>query len=207
MLDKNVEYYNKYADEFFEGSVNADMSRVRERFLSHVPDGGTILDAGCGSGRDSKAFLDAGYEVVSFDASEEMCKRASEYVGQNVLNMRFEDMEFYDEFDGIWACASLLHVPIDELADVMKKMYKALKTNGAIYASFKYGDGVKIRGERQFSDFTEESIIPHFENAGFEILSNDVGTDSRPGREDEMWVNVIAKKTIKDKICDDIILW
>ena len=192
-VNKNVEYYNKNADSFFAGSVAADMSDVQSRFLSYVPAGGRILDAGCGSGRDSKAFLDAGYDVVSFDASEEMCRRASEYTGKPVLNMRFEDVAYEAEFDGIWACASLLHVPVEELPDVLKKMGRALKPGGVMYASFKYGEGTVFRGERQFSDFTEISIVPLFEQAGFEIVSNVVGTDSRPGREDEKWINVIGK--------------
>jgi len=190
--DKNVEYYNINADSFFEGSVNADMSEVRQRFLKYIPDGGKILDAGCGSGRDSKAFLDDGYEVVSFDASEVMCKRASKYIGKEVMNLRFEDISFNKEFDGIWACATLLHVPMDELPVIMKKLHNALKENGTLYASFKYGEGTTLRGERKFSDFTEKSIVPLFETAGFEIVSNIVGSDSRPGRESEKWVNVIG---------------
>ena len=196
MIDKNVEYYNKNADSFFAGSLMADMSVVQNRFLSYIPAGGRILDAGCGSGRDSKAFLDAGYDVVSFDASEEMCKRASEYIGKDVLNMRFEDISFDHEFDGIWACASLLHVPENELPGILEKMKNALKPNGVIYASFKYGKGTTFRGERQFSDFTEVSVVPLFETVGLEIVNNIVGTDSRPGREDEKWVNVIGKINI-----------
>ena len=194
MTDINVEYYNKNADSFFEGSVNADMSEDRSRFLDYVPDGGRILDAGCGSGRDSKAFLDAGYDVVSFDASEEMRKRASEYIGREVLDLRLEDISFDNEFDSIWASATLLHVPIEELPEVMTKMNRALKPGGAIYASFKYGDGTKMRGERRFSDFNEKSVVPLFENAGFRIVSNIVGGDNRPGREAEMWVSVIGIK-------------
>ena len=197
MTDRNVEYYDKNADSFFAGSINADMAEDRRGFLEYVPAGGKILDAGCGSGRDSKAFLDAGYEVVAFDASEEMRKRASKYIGREVLNLRFEDMSFDNEFDGIWASASLLHVPMDELPDVMRRMNEALKPEGAIYASFKYGDGTTARGERVFSDFNEKSIVPLFEDAGFEIVSNDVGPDSRPGRETEMWVSVIGVKRRK----------
>ena len=193
IVDKNVEYYNENADSFYEGSVNADMSESRNKFAENLPEKARILDAGCGSGRDSKAFLDAGYEV-SFDASIEMCKRASELIGRETMNMRFEDMPFENEFDGIWASATLLHVPTDELPKIMQKMNSALKEGGVIYASFKYGDGTKMRGERKFSDFNEKSVVPLFEDAGFTILSNDVGSDNRPGRENEMWVEVIASK-------------
>lgn len=108
--------------------------------------------------------------------------------------MRFEDMSFSDEFDGIWASATLLHVPMIELPKVMQKMNAALKGGGVMYASFKYGDGTKMRGERRFSDFNEKSVVPLFENAGFKILTNEVGHDNRPGRENEMWVEVIASK-------------
>ncbi len=194
MIDKNVEYYDENADSFFEGSVGADMSQSRDKFVSYLPKNARVLDAGCGSGRDSKAFLDLGFDVISFDASKEMCKRASEYIGREVRNMRFEDMSFANEFDGIWASATLLHVPMTELPGIMKKMNEALNNGGIMYASFKYGDGTKMRGERKFSDFNEETVVPLFENAGFRILSNEVGNDNRPGRESEMWVEVIATK-------------
>ena len=194
MVDSNVEYYNENADSFVEGSVNADMSDSRNKFTAHLPENARILDAGCGSGRDSKAFLESGYDVVPFDASTEMCKRASELTGREVKNMRFEEMSFANEFDGIWASATLLHVPVTELSKIMQKMNAALKDGGVMYASFKYGDGTKMRGERKFSDFNETSIVPLFENAGFKILNNEVGADNRPGRESEMWVEVIAFK-------------
>ncbi|WP_035765771.1 class I SAM-dependent methyltransferase [Butyrivibrio sp. NC2002] len=194
MVDKNVEYYNENADSFFAGSVNADMSYERNRFISLLPKHAHVLDAGCGSGRDSKAFLNAGFTVTAFDASEEMRKRASEYLGQEVLNMRFEDIDFHNEFDGVWACASLLHVPAHQLPGIMKKLNDSIRSGGVIYVSFKYGDGTKMRGDRRFSDFNEKSIVTLFEDAGFEIVYNDVGTDNRPGREDEMWVNAIGKK-------------
>ena len=194
MIDRNVEYYNKNADAFFQSSVIADMSYDRTKFIRLLPENAVVLDAGCGSGRDSKVFLEYGFEVTAFDASPEMCKRASKYIGQEVINMRFQDMTYDNKFDGIWASASLLHVPMGELPDVMLRMGEAIKLGGYMYASFKYGDGTKMRGERRFSDFNERSIVPLFENAGFTIVSNMVGHDNRPGREDEMWVSVIAKK-------------
>ena len=122
MSNSNIDYYNIYADDFYAGSVDADMSEWRNRFIKYLPDGGRVLDAGCGSGRDSKAFIVQGYSVVAIDASREMCLRASELLGQEVWQMRFDEMSFDDEFDGVWACASLLHVPVSEMADVLKKI-------------------------------------------------------------------------------------
>jgi SAM-dependent methyltransferase len=135
-----------------------------------------------------------GYSVVAFDASSEMCRMASELIGQDVLQMRFDEMAFEDEFDGIWACASLLHVPTDDLPDILGKVRKALKTQGILYISFKYGEGTKIRGERSFSDFTEASVRVMLDQAEFDILECGVTSDIRPGRADEKWVNVIAQK-------------
>lgn len=106
-----IEFYNKYAEEFYNATVSANMSETCNKFLKHVAPGGKILDAGCGSGRDSLYFIKRGYEVVSFDASEEMVRLSGELTGQQTLLMKFEDIDFKDEFDGIWACASLLHVP------------------------------------------------------------------------------------------------
>ena len=193
-MDKNIEYYNENAETFFNNTVNADMSFWRDKFESYVVDGGRILDAGCGSGRDSKAFKQHGFSVVAFDASKEMCRMASELLGEEVWQMRFEEIAFNEEFDGIWACASLLHVAEYELPSVVKRLNKALKPNGKLYVSFKYGNGTKQRGERTFSDYTEESLRELLENSGFEIREAGITTDIRPGRDDEKWVNAIAGK-------------
>lgn len=194
MIDRNVEYYNKNAELFFADTVGVEMSLWRDKFVSLLPYGGRILDAGCGSGRDSKAFIKQGYSVVAFDASREMCKRASELLGQEVWQMKFDEMSFEDEFDGVWACASLLHVGGNNLLDILNKIHNALKEDGLFYASFKYGDGEKERGERSFIDFTEESIKPILLMSGFEIVDLGISSDIRPGRENEKWTNVIVKK-------------
>ena len=106
MMDDTVEYYNRNADAFFDSTIHADMSEQIRAFLEFLPAGGTILDAGCGSGRDSLVFMKHGFHVEAFDASEEMCKRAAKVLGKKVLQCRVEDMAFQEQFDGIWACAS-----------------------------------------------------------------------------------------------------
>ncbi len=193
-MDKNIEYYNENAESFFAGTINADMSLWRDKFTAYIPDTGRILDAGCGSGRDSRAFMQQGYSVIALDASSEMCRMATEYIGQKVLQMRFDEMDFDEEFDGVWACASILHVPVDELPDVLAKIRKALKKKGILYVSFKYGEGPAQRGDRTFSDFREGSAKKLLSAAGFEVIECGVTSDIRPGRGDEKWVNVIARK-------------
>ncbi|MBR3039950.1 MAG: class I SAM-dependent methyltransferase [Lachnospiraceae bacterium] len=169
------------------------MSYWRNRFLKYIPDGGRILDAGCGSGRDSKAFIGQGYSVVAFDASREMCKKAAELLGQEVWQMRFDEMAFEDEFDGVWACASLLHVSENEIDDAIQRIKTSLSDNGILYASFKYGDGTTEKHERSFLNYTEETIQEMMEREGFEILECEISLDIRPDRKNEKWINVIVK--------------
>ena len=193
-IDNTIDYYNKNAQSFFDETINADMSFWRDKFINLLPNGGRILDAGCGSGRDSKEFIKQGYSVVAFDASREMCKRASELIGQEVWQMRFEEISFDEEFDGVWACASLLHVSPEEINNVFERIHLALQSNGILYSSFKYGDGMIQRGERMFIDFTEDKIKKLMTDFGFEIIECFVSLDVRQGHEGEKWVNVIAKK-------------
>ncbi len=197
-MNKNIEYYNENADAFYMGTVNADMSQWRDKFESYVVSDGYILDAGCGSGRDSLAFIKHGYSVFAFDASHEMCRLASKLLNQEVVHMSFDEIAFEDKFDGIWACASLLHEPIKELPATIARFYNALKKKGIMYASFKYGEGTTKRGERTFSDFTENSVQKLMKTAGFVILECGITQDVRPDRNEEKWVNVIAKKDNRD---------
>jgi SAM-dependent methyltransferase len=148
LCSMSIEYYNKYAEEFYNATASADMSEACNKFLKYIASGGKILDAGCGSGRDSLYFIKRGYEVVSFDASEEMVRLSGELTGQQTLLMKFEDIDFKDEFDGIWACASLLHVPKTEIKGVITKLVQALKENGIFFGSFKYGEGEEYRGHQ-----------------------------------------------------------
>lgn len=104
-------YYDVNGQSFFNRSVTLDVSAIREAFLAYLPAGGRILDAGCGSGRDTKYFAERGYKVTAFDASETMARLAAEFTGQPVQQMRFEDVAYENEFDGIWTAATLLHVP------------------------------------------------------------------------------------------------
>ena len=192
-----VDFYNKNANDFFNTTVSADMTETNAEFLKYVKCNGSILDAGCGSGRDSLFFLGKGFSVVSIDASDEMVRLSSELTGQKTIKMMFQDMNFNDEFDGVWACASLLHVSKNEIDDVIERIVKSLKAKGIFYASFKYGDGELVRDGRLFNSYNEEtlkSLIDMHKN--LKSLRIWKTQDVRPGRENEYWVNVLCKKII-----------
>ena len=191
-----MNYYDENAKEFFEGTVNADMSSHHEEFLKLIPENSHVLDCGCGSGRDAKIFKSLGYKVTAIDGSLEMCKLASEFSGVNVKHMQFQEIEFDNEFDGIWASASLLHVPSTEIDDVLNRLKLSLKEDGIFYASFKLGDFEGERNGRYFNDLTESSAIELFEKNGFETIKTWLTDDSRPERDDR-WVNILVKKIFK----------
>lgn len=188
-----MNYYDENAQEFFDGTVDADMSQHYDEFLKLIPENGCILDAGCGSGRDTKNFKLLGYNIVAIDGSVEMCKIASKFTGVNVKHMQFQNITFVDVFDGIWASASLLHVPSDELDSVLSKLKCSLKNSGVFYASFKLGEFEGLRNGRFFNDFTEISARELFERNSFEVIKTWQTLDSRPERDDK-WVNILVKK-------------
>ena len=193
-------YYNEKAKEFFEGTAYVDMSRQYKDFLANLPEGGFILDAGCGSGRDSLFFKKLGYQVVAMDGSIEMCKLASEYIGQEVVFSRFQEVDVkkltdgQHLFDGIWASASLLHVPSSEIEGVLSKLKDALKQDGIFYASFKYGDFEGERNGRYFYDLKEDTARVLFTKVGFKVEKMWITGDVREGRGDETWVNILVRK-------------
>jgi SAM-dependent methyltransferase len=151
-------YYDRHAAEFCESTFTVDVKALYVPFLREISEGGAILDAGCGSGRDSLAFLRRGYRVVSIDASREMVAGATKHTGQQALLLRFDEIDFRDEFDGIWACGSLLHVARRDLHSVFSRFSRALKPNGVIYLSFKYGDTERMEEERFFNDMNEATL-------------------------------------------------
>ena len=147
-----LRFYNNNAEKYAEQTRNMDVSELYTDFEECLCPGDRILDLGCGSGRDSKYFLERGYEVVPVDGSAAMCIAASEYLHIPVRQMLFSELKFKNEFDGIWACASLLHVPKTQIRDIMAKVERALKPDGVLYASFKYGEEeINIDGRRFLS--------------------------------------------------------
>ena len=180
-----LQYYNNNAMEFVSGTEFADVSVLREKFLNKIPAGGMILDWGSGSGRDTGAFLAAGYKVEAADACAELARYASNKMGIEVRIERFDELDAKNKYDGIWACASILHVERHELSHIFNLAYRALKEGGIMYTSFKYGEEDAVRRERHFSDMTEDSIKEVLSDTHFQIEEMWVTDDVREGREDD----------------------
>lgn len=193
---ETLSYYNTNAKSFIDATVNVDFSDVQNKFLEKLNPGACILDFGCGSGRDTRYFLEKGYLVEAMDGSEELCKLAESYTGIKVKHMLFHELQEVGKYDAIWACSSILHLPYAELTDVIKKMAIALKSNGLIYTSFKYGTFEGVRSGRYFIDMTEDSLEKLLQDVqGLMIEESWVTSDVRPGRGEEKWLNLILQKS------------
>lgn len=191
-------YYQRNAQTFFDATVGVDMSSLYAPFLNRVVPGGRVLDAGCGSGRDAKAFSTLGYQVEAFDASAEMVKLATDYTGLPVRQMAFNALETEERYNGIWCCASLLHLPQLELSEAMRRLSRALKPDGVWYLSFKYGTTEREKEGRHFTDLNEASLqmlvsaLPQVS-----IIEQWTTQDKRPDR-DEVWLNALLRKHLSE---------
>jgi 2-polyprenyl-3-methyl-5-hydroxy-6-metoxy-1,4-benzoquinol methylase len=190
----SISYYNKHAQEFFNATAHADMSALHARFLHHLLPGARILDAGCGSGRDALAFTQAGFQVTAFDASAEMVRLATANTGLPVIQMAFNEIAWENTFHGIWACASLLHVPRADLAPVSARLVRALVPGAIIFMSFKLGESEREKDGRCFTDMTELLLAKLLDEIGSERLELWQSEDARPGRESEKWVSTIVRR-------------
>ncbi len=190
----SIEYYDKNAVEYFERTVDINMQSMWDLFTKQLPEGASVLDLGCGSGRDSAYFISCGFDVTAMDASEEMCDLASIHIGQDVLHLSFAEMDFNEVFDGIWACASLLHVPSDEINTILSKVINSLKINGILYMSFRYGEYEGERNGRYYTDYRSKNLkelIGRFEN--LEIIELDKCEDTTD-KSDDQWIYALVRR-------------
>lgn len=193
-MQPTVQYYNQHADQFIAATLHLDMEPLYRCFLRHLPAGAHLLDAGCGSGRDALAFKQRGYRVSAFDASQALAEHAAKLLGQPVPIQRFDELDAHESYDGIWACASLLHIPPAEMPTSLQVLWRSLKPGGVFYCSFKYGTGEQYREGRHFTNADEERIrfwTQHL--ADLTRLDCWLSEDQRPERE-EQWLNCLLHK-------------
>ena len=194
-MASTLDYYNENAKAYFLSTVDCKMDKAISAFLKEInKESALLLDFGCGSGRDSKVFLDKGFDVVPIDGSAEMCQEAERFLSHPVKHMFFIDLDEKDVYDGIWACASILHLPYDKLKRVISKMERALKKDGVIYASFRYGEMEGLRGDRYFTDMNEEKLQDLISHTNLSVVKTWISNDIRLDRAGDKWLNILLKK-------------
>lgn len=194
-MDKTKEYYENHLKEFIDNTYKCDMSMMYQLFESKLnKNDATILDLGFGSGRDIEYFVSKGYEVYGMDPVEKFCQLIKEKGFNNIYCQSANEMTFQDKFDGIWACASLLHVNKNNLNEAFKKCSIALKKDGVMYCSFKYGDFEGIRNGRYNIDLNEKTIQNYIKNTDLVIEEIKISFDVRENRNNEKWLNIILRK-------------
>ena len=189
-----VTYYDNNAQTFFSTTSQVDASELYSEFLPLLKPESHILDAGCGSGRDTLAFIKADFKVTAFDASSRLVELASKHTGQVVKVAEFTRFQSEVLFDAIWACASLLHVPPQDLPDVFSHLASYLKPEGVFYCSFKFGDGITERDGRCFTNLEERSLRKVIDGTELEVRSTWISADLRTDREAEKWLNALLYK-------------
>lgn len=188
-------YYDDNAKLFFDETFAIEMSALYAPFLKRLPPKATILDAGCGSGRDTLAFSRQGYQVLSFDACPELVELARQNTGLDIHCATFADFATEPaSIHGIWACASLLHLPYSQLQPTIKTLGQYLVADGVFYCSFKYGDAQVKRGGRHFTNLNEKLLHDVVDGTGLKLEETWKTEDRRPVRAGEFWLNAILVK-------------
>ncbi|MFL1453290.1 DUF3427 domain-containing protein [Marinobacter sp. GN3S48] len=187
-------YYENNAAAFVESTFEVSMNELYDEFLPMISEGGHIIDAGCGSGRDALYFNQHGYRVTAFDGSKSITALASQKTKLSVQHRTFSDVSELSAYDGIWACASLLHLPVSEVPDAIERLWRALKPGGAFYMSFKVGSGEREHHGRHFTD-ANETLVEQWAHSLSELETCRLWRtdDQRPGR-DEQWLNILLSK-------------
>ena len=176
MAPDSTSFYDRDPEGYSVKTFTADVSELRDRFPSLLPEGASVLDLGCGSGTASLAL---------------QCRVARENTGLDVRHLMFGDLDYIDEFDGVWACSTLLHVPSDDLPSILSLIHRSLHRDGIFYMSFKDGDFEGEREGRYYTDMSPEDIPALAGDNGFEVI--DVWNSREPDR-DILWTNALLRR-------------
>lgn len=188
---KTINYYNENAKNFVESTFNCDMSSIYEMFTKYLKDNSKIIDLGFGSGRDSIYLKKLGHVVLSVDPTEEFVNRGKE-LGLNVLKGTIFDVSKNNYYDAVFACASLLHVEENNLANTFREITNKLKNDGILYCSFKYGVHKGERNGRYFIDLNEETINNYLPS-NLNVVETKITEDVRDNNTTK-WLNLVIKK-------------
>jgi SAM-dependent methyltransferase len=188
-------HYDANAASFWEGTKDHDVRQNYEALLGALPQRKplALLDFGCGPGRDLAYFKSIGHEPTGLDGSAEFCRMAEAATGCPVLHQNFLQLKLPQaHFDGVFANASLFHVPRQELSRVLTELRKALKAGGILFSSNPRGDGEGWAGDRYGTYLELEPYEAHLKEAGLELLRHYYRPAGRP-RAEQPWLAVVAR--------------
>lgn len=192
--NQTIEYYNQNAQAYYDKTIHIDMSKLCDQFLEHIKPGGTIIDIGCGSGRDMKYFIERGFRAEGIDASAEMCRLAGT-LSLNIENISIEAWNPRKKYDGIWANASLLHISISQIDSFFAKAEACMNTDGALFASMKTGLKSDIdEAGRYFCPFSEKDLDEILTRHPVFLLCDKWYSDDKLGRNTFRWLHFILKR-------------
>jgi len=190
-------HYEARAEAFWEGTRDHDVEQNRDALLRHLPTErpARILDIGCGPGRDLIAFAAAGHAPVGLDGARRFCEMARAHAGCEVLHQDFLSLALPPSaFDGVFANASLFHVPRQELPRVLSQLWVTLRPGGVLFASNPRGNNVEgFNGERYGSYLDHPSWQALMNAAGFEELEHYYRPPGRP-RAQQPWLAIVCRK-------------
>ncbi|CAH2602179.1 Class I SAM-dependent methyltransferase [Rhodovastum atsumiense] len=193
MSDPSLDFYDRHATTYVEqGDVNPRLAA----FLALLPAGGRILELGSGSGRDALAMLQAGFAVEPTDGSAALARQAEARLGRTVRLMAFDQLEAEQDFDGIYASASLLHARRAALPGIISRLHRALKPGGYAWASFKDGTQEGHDGFGRYYNYLDRAALAAMWSGGAPWSSlafeswDGLGYDRLPTR----WHAVIARR-------------
>lgn len=190
-------HYNQNATSFWQGTKDHDVTQNYKAFLAPFAKQRklSILDFGCGPGRDIQYFQSLGHEVTGLDGSEVFCRMAEHLTGCQILNQKFLSLKLSTQaYDGIFANASLFHVPGEELPRVLYDLHKAIKPEGILFLSNPRGDQEGWSGQRYGHYMQFDTSKNFLINAGFELLNYYYRPSGKP-RHEQPWLAIVAKKT------------
>ncbi len=192
-----LDHYEKNAEAFWVGTRDHDVSQNIEAFLQALPKEKSldVLDFGCGPGRDVLTFKSLGHRPIGLDGSPAFCQMAREYTGCTVLHQPFLALELgNNRFDGIYANASLFHVPSQEFPKVLDVLYKALRLGGILFSSNPRGNDEGWQGQRYGFYMEFDTHKAYLEQAGFDILEHYYRPKGKPP-EQQPWLAIVSQKT------------
>ncbi len=198
-VNTTLAYYQDNANEYVQETIDVDFpNHLRLRFLELLAPNSLILDLGCGSGRDSRFFLDRGHRVMAIDAVKEIAECAEKYLGHPVRVQKAEELNETDTYDAIWACASLLHIPKSRIAETFTHIIRSLKPQGILYMSFKKGETDCQDHKQRFFNNYSLPLMQQFLEQFSQLRVIDIsGSSSKLFGKKQLWLNVFAIKEAK----------